>query len=550
MSFGYHWKREEQIRWAEERLFRFVRGYVDRYHPHYRKLFRERGIDAERIYTYEDFARIPLTRKEDVQPDPKAFVLQPKMEGTAYEVEPLTPGKKVGYAARAFMSHYLRDLYGKPRPFREKVRQTAMYEWLPTHFNFSGGTTGMPASAVFTTYDLKKNVSRVHGMLYASGWGPEMRTLNLFPAVPHLAFFAPITVAFTVDTGGAVLHTCGGKAIPTERQVIIASIMGFEMITSLPSYLLYWLKTAVELKDKGWIQGLPGIRQVVVGAEPMTDEYRLRIKNLLAELGSEDVRVIEVYGMTEMKAGFFECGEKTGIHLNPELYFWEMLDPETEKPVQWGEPGVLVFSHIDWRGTVLLRYWTGDLIQGGMVWDRCPACGLTLPRIFTPIVRAEKDFTKVKGARVPLLELQRSLHGVEGLEAFQVVLGKEDPADPLSRDKVTVYACACPGAGEEGLRARILDSVRLGTEISPDEIVFLGSKELENRLFERTGLKADWVVDRREVTITSQAGESTGGAPGCGGAEGEGKSQGGPRAAGEEEDGLPAPDGAGEEGEG
>lgn len=505
MSFGYHWRREDQRRWAEERLFRYVRDYVDRFHPYYRRLFRERGIDADRIYTYDDFSKIPITTKQDFLADQKAFVLQPSQEDTPYDVEPLPTRKKLAYAARAFTTRYLRDVYGKPRSFREKVAQTAMYEWLPAHFNFSGGTTGMPASAVFTTYDLRENVRKVHGMLYETGWEMDMRTLNLFPAVPHLAFFAPITVAFTVDTGGAVLHTCGGKAIPTERQVIIASIMGFQMITSLPSYLLYWLKTAVELKEKGLIRGLPGIKQVIAGAEPMTDEYRRRIKGYLEELGSPDVRIMEVYGMTEMKAGFFECGEKTGVHLNPELYYWEMLDPETREPVQWGEPGVLVFSHIGWRGTVLLRYWTGDLIQGGMVWEKCPSCGLTLPRIFTPIVRAEKDFTKVKGARVPLLEFQRALHGVEGLESFQVVLGKEDEADALSRDKVTIYACAAPGAEEAALRQRIVECVRIGTEISPDEVVFMDSKALEAQLFERTGLKADWVVDQREVSLTAGA---------------------------------------------
>ncbi len=505
MALSYYWSRDEQRKYAEEKLFRYIRDYVFPFHPYYRKVMKEKGIDPERIYTYEDFRKIPITEKADTLADQRAFVLQPKMEGVDYEVEPLPRGKQLAYASKTFFTRYLRDVYGKPRSFKDKVRQTAMYEWLPIHYNFSGGTTGMPSAALYTRRDLDLNVRKVHGMIYTFGWEPDVRTISLFPGVPHVAFFAPVTVQFLVDNGGVCLHTFGGKAIPTERQVIIASMLGFNMICAIPSYFLYWLKTALDLKEKGWIEGIKGIKFAVVAAEPLTDQYRQRFKEYLEELGSPGVKIIEIYGMTETKAGFFECGEKTGAHLNPEFYFWEMLDPETREPVKWGEPGVLVFSHIDWRGTVLLRYWTGDLIQGGMVWEKCPTCGLTVPRIMTPIVRAAKDFTKIKGSTVPLLNFRTALHRVEGLDAFQVVIGKEDERDPLSRDKVTIYACLEEGADEEKVRRGIIDTVKMETEISPDEIVFEDPSSVERRLFERTGLKGDWVVDVREVTITQQA---------------------------------------------
>ena len=58
---------------------------------------------------------------------------------------------------------------------------------------------------------------------------------------------------------------------------------------------------------------------------------------------------MECYGAAELRAAFPECDERTGMHLDPEFYFWEVLDPHTMDPVRWGEPGVLCFSHIGWR---------------------------------------------------------------------------------------------------------------------------------------------------------------------------------------------------------
>jgi phenylacetate-CoA ligase len=506
MALSYQWSAQEQREYSEAKLFRYVQDYVYPFHPYYRKLMKENSVDPRSIRSYNDFRnKIPITGKSDTLADQKAFVLQPRTEETTYDVEPLPRSTEMRYALKTLRTRYLRDIYGKPRSFKERVRHTAMYEWLPIHFHFSGGSTGVPSSAVYTLRDLREKVTRVNGMIYSAGGEPGERILNIFPALPHLGFFNSTFPQFFGDSGSvgsAALHTCGGKAIPTERQVIIASLIGFDWIVAIPSYLVYWLKTACEMKERGWIDGLKGIKGILAGAEPLTDEYRVRFREYLEQLGSPGAKIINCYGMTELKACGFECTDNSGLHLNPEVFYWEMLDPETREPVKEGEPGVLVFSHIDWRGTVFLRYWTGDLVQGGMVWDKCASCGLTVPRVYPPIVRAEKDFTKIKGARVPLLSFQTALHRVEGLDAWQVVIGKEDAADPLSRDKVTIYASLEQGADERTVTEQMTGNVQMDTEVTPDEVVFEDADSLESRLFERTGLKADWVVDQRDVTLT------------------------------------------------
>jgi phenylacetate-coenzyme A ligase PaaK-like adenylate-forming protein len=143
----------------------------------------------------------------------------------------------------------------------------------------------------------------------------------------------------------------------------------------------------------------------------------------------------------------------------------------------------------------------GDLIQGGVVWEKCSKCGLTLPILRPPIGRATSDFTKIKGARVPLMNFQNAIRRVKGVESFQVVISKEEEVDVTSRDRVIVYVSLFTGADEEIARVEITRQIKLDTEISPDQIVFEKPETIELRLFERTGLKADWVVDKRELHV-------------------------------------------------
>ena len=500
MAISYEWTPEEQREYALAKLFKYIKDYVYPNHPYYRKLFKDNKINPDKLNSYDDLRRIPITTKEDTLADQKAFILQPKLPDTTYDVEKLGKGQELKYVWQTLNTRYLRDIYGKPRPFMDRVKQTAAAEWNPIHFHVSGGTTGVPSMATYTSYDIDRVIPHIGGMMYLFGWEPTMRALNMFPALPHLAFFQVVFSEFKVDHGAAIFHTCGGKAIPTERQIIIAGLMPFDMYIAIPSYMTYWLKTAAEMIEGGLPKPAP-VKYAVLAAEPLSDEFRDKLKYQFEMIGSPGVKIIEGYGATELRAAFFECDEKSQIHLNPEFYFWEILDPETREPVEWGEPGVLCFSQIDWRGTVFLRYWMGDLIGGGIVWKKCEKCGMTLPILRPPIGRAARDFTKIKGARVPLMNFQNAIRRVDGVDSFQVIVTKEDETDIAGRDRVIVYICIKEGVDVEVVKAEITKQIKIDTEISPDEINIEEPEKIEERLFERTGLKADWVVDQRELHV-------------------------------------------------
>ncbi len=62
--------------------------------------------------------------------------------------------------------------------------------------------------------------------------------------------------------------------------------------------------------------------------------------------------------------------------------------PGVCQPVPSETPGELVFTPLDARGTVVLRYRTGDIIDGGLTYGPCPNCGRQLPRLVGNISRA------------------------------------------------------------------------------------------------------------------------------------------------------------------
>jgi phenylacetate-coenzyme A ligase PaaK-like adenylate-forming protein len=88
---------------------------------------------------------------------------------------------------------------------------------------------------------------------------------------------------------------------------------------------------------------------------------------------------------------------------------------------------------------VLIRFVVGDIVSI----DRrpCPVCGRTSERIVGPVVRV-KDLVKVKGMLINPAVLLETLQSIPGIEEFQVVVRRENQADPLSMDELVVRVAA------------------------------------------------------------------------------------------------------------
>ena len=496
---------------ALQNLFRYLRRYIGPYHPFLRRLYREKGVDLRSLRTRADLLSVPLIYKDQLRADPSLFILQPHAPGNpplpeGYDTRRLDNAAIAKYIFQAALNYPRDHSQAVRRPtFRQKIERRGKLEWLPVHYHASTGSTGEPTPVTFTLFDVRRPVSEMASLVIQEkrpnpkflpyDWSE--RWMSLMPAAPHVAFYSVILGKLAAGTPS--FETCGGSVIPTDRQVELFARGGFSGAIAIPSYMTYWLRRAHHLQREGRVGPLKNLRRLLLGAEPISENLREYIRNLAREAGADPaVRVIQTYGMTELKWVFYECSEGSGIHLNPKYYYWELLHPETREPVQPGEPGVLVFSHIGWRGTVLIRYWTGDLIKGGMRWDRCDHCGYSFPRIYPPICRADKDFTKLKGARVDLSLLVTSVQDTPGVRRFQVSLESESEDQQFSRDVVAVHVFGEPGAGRDQIELAIRQRMKSAVEVTPDRIIFEEDEAaFERRLFARNGVKADYLVERR-----------------------------------------------------
>jgi phenylacetate-CoA ligase len=176
----------------------------------------------------------------------------------------------------------------------------------------------------------------------------------------------------------------------TERQLLLITDLRPEVIACTPSYAL---TLAQAFADRGVAPNEISLKIAMLGAEPWTDAMRRQID---AGLG---VRAVNLYGLSEIigpgVAG--ECAqERSGLHVNEDHFFPEIVDPESGEPVEEGRAGVLVLTTLTKEALPLVRYWTGDISS----LDRAPcSCGRTFVRMSSPAGRAD-DMLIVRGVNV------------------------------------------------------------------------------------------------------------------------------------------------------
>ena len=116
------------------------------------------------------------------------------------------------------------------------------------------------------------------------------------------------------------------------------------------------------------------LRRAIFGAEASSAKMRASI---MEKLGLE--HCFDIGGMTEMygPGTAIDCEEHQGLHYWADLFYMEIIDPDTLKPVAPGEVGEMVVTSLSKEAAPLIRYRTRDLSR--FIPGRC-ACGCAMPR--------------------------------------------------------------------------------------------------------------------------------------------------------------------------
>ncbi len=471
----------------DRRLRNFLCGQVQPYSPHYRRLFEEHRIDVEQIRGVADLKRIPFTTKADLLPTPenpersRDFILQP--------TEELLRAYAPLHQKAALM---IDRVMGGPERARSRVER----EYRPIFMTATTGRSARPTPFLYTLHDveiLKLAGSRI---LQVIDMDANAKTINLFPYAPHLAFWQVQMAGFA--HGVMVVGTGGGRVTGTEASIQVIERMKAEVIVGVPSFIYHVLRRAQRSGTS-----LPHIKRVVLGAERIPDGLREKMAQVLGQLGAKDVKVFGTYGFTEARMAFSESPHNPGggYHLYPDLGVFEIIDPDTGEVLPNDADGELVYTPLDGRGTVVIRYRTGDLVKGGMRIEHVPLLGGYLPILSSNITRVsnirEMDLKKVKGTLVNLNELSSLLSDAPEIEEWQVEIRKKDD-DPYEVDQLVVVIALKEGTSvSSDFAAGLGRRIQMRCEIQPNEVRIEPLDELIHRIGLETEMKEKRIVDLR-----------------------------------------------------
>ena len=191
-----------------------------------------------------------------------------------------------------------------------------------------------------------------------------------------------------------------------------------------------------------------------------------------------------------------------GYHLSPEFGLIEIVDPRTGETLPPETPGEIVYTPLDARGSIVLRYRTGDLCEGGLTWSPCPACGRTLPRLLGRISRVSEKrrmkLDKIKGSLVDFNELEVILDDVDGIGGWQIELAKANN-DPMDVDELRLHLSLEPSYLKEEVEDLVRRRFREVAEITPNEIAYHSAEDMRRLHGVGKNLKEEKIVDRRSV---------------------------------------------------
>ena len=362
-------------------------------HPYYRKRWADAGIDIASIRTLDDLERLPLTPKQDLMADPEAFRLQ-------------VPGL----------------------PLHERVLWEVLY---------TTGTSGDPTPIYNTTHDFHAYLFQSRRVAAISGIRDTDVIANLFPlnAAPMGAFVRSATNAYAAGAAiFAVLPGAPHGSFDVHRTLEDAVTMierhRTTILWGVPSFLRRVLDRAIERHAN-----FRTVRMCALSGEASSPALVQALRDSMRKLGTAGQVVFDRYGSTELGA-FAQCREDGEWHNPaPEIQYHEVVDPGTGRRLPDGERGALAVTHLDRRGTVLLRFLVGD--QVSLVRGPCPVCGRTGDRVVGPVVRT-KDLVKVKGMLINPAALAQAIGQVPGIDEYQFVVRKIDPRDALSMDELAL----------------------------------------------------------------------------------------------------------------
>ena len=342
----------------------------------------------------------------------------------------------------------------------------------------SSGTTGNPTLVGYTKADIKLWADVIARCLCCAGAEPG-DTIQ-------------IAYGYGLFTGGLGLHygslEMGLRIIPTssgqtQRQLKIMEDFSPRILACTPSYALYMAEEAIDMgmdpTKSSWEIG-------IFGAEPWSEAMRTDIEKTWNMLATD------IYGLSEIIGPGVsqECKHKDGLHIFSDVFYPEIINPETGEEVEEGQAGELVITTFTKQAIPLIRYRTRDIVS--INYEKCK-CGRTSPRV-SKIKGRTDDMIVVRGINVFPSQIEHILLGIEGTQPhYQIIVDRQshqlDQVEVLVEVEEKIFSDEISKLNQ--LKAKIKKEI--------ESVLSIGVKVtlVEPKTIERSMGKSKRVIDKR-----------------------------------------------------
>jgi phenylacetate-CoA ligase len=186
-----------------------------------------------------------------------------------------------------------------------------------------------------------------------------------------------------------------------------------------------------------------------------------------------------------------ECEAQAGLHIAEDIYYPEIIDPNTQRTLGENQPGELVLTNLEREGMPVIRFRTKDLTK--LTYEKCD-CGRTHARM-SRITGRSDDMIKVKGVAIFPSQIEKALLRVGDVEPHYMIIVTR----PGTLDEIEVKVEASKDLFFDGVKEMMAIQNKIGKSIENETGIRVKVTLVEPKTLPRFEGKAKRVIDKRNL---------------------------------------------------
>jgi phenylacetate-CoA ligase len=186
-----------------------------------------------------------------------------------------------------------------------------------------------------------------------------------------------------------------------------------------------------------------------------------------------------------------ECSAQKGLHIAEDIYYPEIINPNTLEVLGENTPGEMVLTNLEREGMPVIRFRTKDLTK--LTYEKCE-CGRTHARM-SRITGRSDDMIKVKGVAIFPSQIEKALLKIGDVEPHYMIIVTR----PGTLDEMEIKVEASKDIFFDGVKEMMAIQEKIAKSIENEIGIRVKVTLVEPKTLPRFEGKAKRVIDKRNL---------------------------------------------------